>query len=70
MRYSIDWTGHPDLEKLSSGYWVVIGTWVFSDSVMAHAGQNTLEEIAADIYPGTSVDVIRRIVRSNYYPKP
>ena len=61
----MDWTGCSDVEQIPgkvSGAWLVKGTRIRADDVVANAADFTPEQIVADIYPSLSLDRARAIV--------
>jgi uncharacterized protein (DUF433 family) len=66
-----DWTQCALVERIPgkvSGVWLVKGTRLPVWAILNHADDYTPEEIATDIFPSVSADVVRQIVefaRSN-----
>ena len=61
----MDWADCPDVERIPgkvSGAWVVKGTRIRADDVVANADQRTPEQIVAEIYPSLPLDRAKRIV--------
>ena len=61
----MDWTGCPDVERIPgkvSGAWLVKGTRIRADDVIANAVDFTPEQIVAEIYPSLPLASARRIV--------
>ena len=61
----MDWTDCPDVERIPgkvSGAWLVKGTRIRADDVVANAADFTPERIVAEIYPSLPLDRARRIV--------
>lgn len=61
----MDWTACPDVERIPgkvSGAWLVKGTRIRADDVIANATDFTPEQIVAEIYPSLPLDRARRIV--------
>lgn len=61
----MDWTGCPDVERIPgkvSGTWLVKGTRIRADDVIANAADFTPEQIVAEIYPSLPLDSVRSIV--------
>jgi uncharacterized protein (DUF433 family) len=62
----IDWTQCPDVESVPdrcSGAWVVKGTRILVEGVLANAEEGlTADEIAAEVYDGLEVVRARRIL--------
>lgn len=61
----MDWTGCPEVGRIPgkvSGAWLVKGTRIRADDVIANAADFTPEQIVAEIYPSLPLDRVRRIV--------
>lgn len=62
----MDWSRCPDAEsepEIVSGAWVVKGTRVQADSVIENYDEGfSPEEIVTDIFPGMTVEAVRRIL--------
>lgn len=62
----MDWSHCPDVERIAgkvSGDWLVKGTRVQADGVIANAEAGyTAEEIAHEVFEGLPVDLTRRII--------
>ncbi len=61
----MDWTNCPDVERVPgkvSGAWLVKGTRIRADDVIANAADFTPEQIVAEIYPSLPLDRARRII--------
>ncbi len=61
----MDWTGCPDVERVPgkvSGAWLVKGTRIRADDVIANAADFTAEEIVATIYPSLPLEAARRVI--------
>ena len=61
----MDWKNRPDVERVSgkvSGAWLVKGTRVRADDVIAQASDFTPEQIVAEIYPSLPLDRVRRVI--------
>ena len=62
----MDWSGCSDVERVPgkvSGDWIVKGTRVQADAVVANANDGfTAEEIAEDIFDGLPIDRVRRVL--------
>jgi uncharacterized protein (DUF433 family) len=61
----MDWTNCSDVERIPgkvSGAWLVKGTRIRVDDVIANAADFTPEQIIAEIYPSLPLDKVRRIV--------
>lgn len=61
----MDWTECPDVERIPgkvSGAWLVKGTRIRADDVIANAADFTPEQIVAEIYPSLPLDRVRRII--------
>jgi uncharacterized protein (DUF433 family) len=55
----------PDVERIQgkvSGAWLVKGTRLSVDAILANADDYTSEEIATEIFQGVTPEVARRIV--------
>lgn len=55
----------PDVERIPgkvSGAWLVRGTRIRADDVIANADEFTPEQIVAEIYPSLPLEKVRRIV--------
>lgn len=62
----MDWSGCKDVERDSarvSGAWVVQGTRVQADAVIANAKDGYTPEEIARMFPGVPVERIRRLIR-------
>jgi uncharacterized protein (DUF433 family) len=62
----MDWSKCDDLERIPgkvSGAWLVRGTRLPVDPILANADDYTPEEIATEIFQGITPDVARRIIR-------
>ncbi len=60
-----DWTDCPDVERIPgkvSGAWLVKGTRIRADDVIANAFDFTPEQIIAEIYPSLPLERVTRIV--------
>jgi uncharacterized protein (DUF433 family) len=61
----IDWSHSPDAERIPgkvSGAWLVKGTRLPVDAILANADDYTPEEIATEIFQGITPEVARRII--------
>ena len=62
----MDWSGCPEVERVAgkvSGAWLVRGTRVPADAVVANAADGfSAEEIAADIFEGVPVERVRTVI--------
>ncbi len=61
----MDWAGCVDVEQVPgkvSGAWLVKGTRIRADDVIANAADFTPEQIVAEIYPSLPLDRVRGIV--------
>jgi uncharacterized protein (DUF433 family) len=62
----MDWSECLDVERIPgkvSGAWLVRGTRIPADAVLANAEDGyTAEEIATEIFEGLSVDRVRRVI--------
>jgi len=61
----VDWKDCPDVERIPgkvSGAWLVKGTRIRADDVIANAGDFTPEQIVAEIYPSLPLDRARRVI--------
>ena len=60
----MDWTDCPNVEQIPgkvSGAWLVRGTRILADDVIANAADFTPEQIVAEIYRSLPLDRVRRI---------
>lgn len=60
----MDWTDCPDVQRIPgkvSGAWLVRGTRILADDVIANAADFTPEQIVAEIYRSLPLDRVRRI---------
>jgi uncharacterized protein (DUF433 family) len=60
-----DWSQCALVERIAgkvSGAWLVKGTRLPVWAIMNHADDYTPEEIATQIFPGVSADVVRQII--------
>jgi len=60
-----DWSQCALVERIAgkvSGAWLVKGTRLPVWAIMNHADDYTPEEIATEIFPGVSADVVRQII--------
>ena len=60
-----DWSQCELVERIPgkvSGSWLIKGTRLPVWAIMNHADDYTPEEIATEIFPGVSADVVRRII--------
>jgi uncharacterized protein (DUF433 family) len=65
MDRMMDWSNCPDVERIPgkvSGAWLVKGTRLPVDAILANADDYTPEEIATDIFQGLTPEVARRII--------
>ncbi|MGD0102948.1 MAG: DUF433 domain-containing protein [Rhodopila sp.] len=62
----MDWSNCPDVERTPgkvSGQWVIVGTRILADGVIANAKDGySAEEIAEEIFLGLPVDRARRVI--------
>lgn len=61
----MDWSECPDVERVPgkvSGQWVVIGTRVLADEVIANADDGYTAEDLGEIFEGLPVERARRVV--------
>ena len=61
----VDWSKCPDAESIPDrcgGAWCVKGTRVMVQGILDNAEECSAEEIAGDIYPSITVEVVRRIL--------
>jgi uncharacterized protein (DUF433 family) len=61
----IDWNLCPDVERIPgkvSGRWLVKGTRVPVDDLLANAVDQTPEQIVAEVYPSLPLDRVRRVI--------
>jgi uncharacterized protein (DUF433 family) len=61
----VDWKNSPDVERIPgkvSGAWLVKGTRIRADDVIANATDCTPEEIVAEIYPSLPLNTVARLV--------
>jgi uncharacterized protein (DUF433 family) len=62
----MDWTGCPEAERIPgkvSGAWLVRGTGIPADAIVANADDGySPEEIATVIFEGLSIDRVRRVI--------
>jgi len=62
----MDWTGCPEAERIPgkvSGAWLVRGTRIPADAIVANADDGySPEEIATVIFEGLSIDRVRRVI--------
>jgi uncharacterized protein (DUF433 family) len=71
----IDWSRCEDVERVPgrvSGAWLIKGTRVQADAIVANAMAGcTAEDIAGpDIFPSIPLDVVRRVLRFAKIPLP
>lgn len=61
----IDWRDCPDVERIPgkvSGRWLMKGTRIPVDDVLANAEEMTPEQIVGDVYEGLSLEPVRRVI--------
>lgn len=61
----MEWQGCPDVERVPgkvSGAWLVKGTRIRADDVIANADDMSAEQIVAEIYPSLPLDAARRVI--------
>jgi uncharacterized protein (DUF433 family) len=61
----MDWKECPDVERIPgkvSGAWLVKGTRIRAEDVIANAADFTPEQIVAEIYPSLPLDRARRVI--------
>jgi uncharacterized protein (DUF433 family) len=61
----MDWHDCPDVERIPgkvSGAWLIKGTRIRADDVIANASDFSPEEIVTEIYPSLPVDIARRVI--------
>jgi uncharacterized protein (DUF433 family) len=62
----MDWSNCPDVERRPgkvSGQWVIVGTRILADGVIANAEDGyTAQQIADEIFLGLPVDRARRVI--------
>ena len=61
----MDWSECKDVERIPgkvSGAWLVKGTRLSVDAILANAGDYTPEEIATEIFQGITPEVARRVI--------
>ena len=63
----MDWSECPDVERIPgkvSGAWLVRGTRIPADAVLANAEDGySAEEIAEEIFEGVPVERVRRVIQ-------
>jgi uncharacterized protein (DUF433 family) len=61
----MDWSKCPDVERIPgkvSGAWLVKGTRLPVDAILANADDYSPEEIATDLFQGITPEIARRII--------
>jgi uncharacterized protein (DUF433 family) len=61
----VDWSMSPDVERIAgkvSGAWLVKGTRLPVDAILANADDFTPEQITTEIFRGITPEVARRII--------
>ena len=61
----MDWPKCPDVERIPgkvSGAWLVRGTRLPVDAILANADDYSPEEIATELFQGITPDIARRII--------
>ena len=61
----IDWSDCPDAERIPgkvSGAWLVKGTRIRVEDILANAAGMTPERVVAEVYPSLPLDRARRVI--------
>jgi len=62
---TIDWSKCPDAERIPgkvSGAWLVKGTRLPVDAILANSDDYSPEEIATEIFQGITPEIARRVI--------